>query len=117
MILSEGGLVTPVNDTLGLSRWLCSVSLASSLPGKIPWLPVKPFVTLLLNDHGRTINNPTLFFETGLKTGIWGFFEIFVPLIVSENIRTIHTPLRERVRFVLNLDMLNPAKIRDLLSE
>ena len=32
MSISEGGLISPLNDTLGFSRWLCSVSLTSSLP-------------------------------------------------------------------------------------
>ncbi len=34
MTISEGGLVSPVNDTLGYSRWLFSLSFSSSLPGK-----------------------------------------------------------------------------------
>ena len=34
MTLSEGGLVTPVNGGLGYSRYMCSLSLTSSLPGK-----------------------------------------------------------------------------------
>jgi len=116
MNLSEGGLVTPVNDTLGYSRWLCSISFSSSLPAKIRWLPVKPFLTILLNDHGITGNTPSLFFETGLKTGIWGIFEIFVPFLVSENIRSVKGPLRDRVRFILNLDILDPGKVTRLLK-
>ena len=82
MTLSEGGLVTPVNDSLGYSRWLCSLSLTSSLPGKASRIPVKPFVNLLLNDHGSGTNNKSpIFFEAGLKTGIWNFFEIYFPLL------------------------------------
>ena len=61
MTLAEGGLVTPVNDSLGYSRWICSLSLTSTLPGKASRIPVKPFVNLLLNDHGagRTDKSPT----------------------------------------------------------
>ena len=56
MTLSEGGLVTPVNDILGYSRWICSLShVTSSLPGKASVIPVKPFVNVLLNDHGTGI--------------------------------------------------------------
>jgi hypothetical protein len=111
MTLSEGGLVTPVNDSLGYSRWLCSLSLTSTLPGEVSQIPLKPFVNLLLNDHGsRTGINSLLFFEAGLKTGIWDFFEIYVPLIVSENVRILSGSFKDRIRFVFRLDKLNPLK-------
>jgi hypothetical protein len=109
MALSEGGLVTPMNDTLGYSNWLCSVSLNSTLPGFASVIPLKPFITLLLNDHG--INNSShLFLEAGFKTGIWNFFEIWIPLIASENINTISVLVKERIRFVFRLDKLNPLQ-------
>ena len=105
MTLSEGGLVTPVNDGLGYSRYLCSLSLASSLPGKASVIPIKPFVNLLLNDHGTGINNKSpLFFEAGFKTGIWNLFEIYFPLLVSENIDSITGSFKDRIRFVFRLD-------------
>jgi len=111
MTLSEGGLVTPVNDSLGYSRWLCSLSLTSSLPGKTSRIPVKPFINLLLNDHGSGTNDKSLlFFEAGLKTGIWDFFEIYIPLLVSDNIDAITGSLRNRIRFVFRLDKINPLR-------
>jgi hypothetical protein len=109
MTLSEGGLVSAVNDSLGYSRWICSLSLTSSLPGFASKIPVKPFVNLLLNDHGfKTVNNSALFFEAGVKTGLWDFFEVYFPLIVSGNINEISGSLKERIRFVFRLDKLNP---------
>jgi hypothetical protein len=111
MTLSEGGLVTPVNDSLGYSRWICSLSLASTLPGKVSRIPVKPFINLLLNDHGSGANDkPTLFFEAGLKTGIWNFFEIYFPLIVSDNIDAITGSFKDRIRFIFKLDIFNPLR-------
>ena len=110
-------MVTPLNDTLGYSRWLFSLSLASSLPQKLPWLPLKPFLNLLVNDHGITANKPTLFFEAGFKTGFWNFFEIYIPLIVSENIGSIHGSIRERVRFILKLELLDPVKVNGIFSQ
>ena len=107
MTLSEGGLVSAVNDSLGYSRWLLSVSLTSSLPGIASKIPFKPFVNLLLNDHGSgNINNPTFFYEAGIKAGIWDYFEIYFPFIVSDNIKSITGSLRERIRFVFRLDKL-----------
>jgi hypothetical protein len=109
MDLSEGGIVTPVNDTLGFSRWICSLTLSSSLPGKTSRIPVKPFVNLSLGDPGAESADKTqLFFEAGLKAGIWNFFEIYIPLLVSENIKSVTGNFKERMRFVFKLDLLNP---------
>lgn len=113
MSLSEGGLVSPVNNTLGYSRWLFSLSLTSSLPGPDLWIPVKPFVNILLNDHGDggTYKSP-LFFEAGFKAGLWNFFEIYIPLLVSDNIESITGSYKDRIRFVFKLDVLNPLRLK-----
>jgi hypothetical protein len=114
---SEGGLVSQVNDSLGYSKHLVSVSLVSSLPGKASMIPVKPFINVLLNDHGfATGNNSPLFFEAGLKAGIWNAFEIFVPLLVSGNIQSVDGSLKERIRIVLNLDLSKQMKLNKILT-
>lgn len=102
MIITEGGLVSPVTDSTGYSRWLLSASFSSSLPGKAGKVPIKPFMNVLYNNN--SVNGSPLFFETGLKAGVWGFFEIHVPLLVSKNISEILPTVRERIRFVLSLD-------------
>jgi hypothetical protein len=113
MSLSEGGLVSPVNNILGYSRWLFSLSLTSSLPGTTLWIPVKPFFNVLLNDHGpETPEKSPLFFEAGFKTGIWNFFEIYLPLLVSDNIESITGSFKDRIRFVFKLDLLNPLRLK-----
>ncbi len=113
MTLSEGGLVSPVNDSLGYSNWLISLSFTSNLPGRAGKLPVKPFVNLLINDHGLiTSNQSPLFFEAGLKAGIWDFFEIFVPLVVSGNIRSVNIQFKDRIRFVFRLDSFQKSKLK-----
>ncbi len=113
MTLSEGGLISPVNDSLGYSKWLISLSFTSNLPGRAGKLPVKPFVNLLLNDHGMaTENQSPLFFEAGLKAGIWDLFEIFVPLVVSGNIRSVNGQFKDRIRFVFRLDSFQKSKLK-----
>jgi hypothetical protein len=102
MVITEGGLVSPVNDSTGYSRWLLSASFSSSLPGKAGRAPIKPFLNVLYNS--RSVNGSPLFYEAGIKAGVWGFFEIHVPLLVSENISTILPTIKERIRFVLSLD-------------
>jgi hypothetical protein len=112
MTLDEGGLVTPVSGSLGYSRWICSLSIASTLPGKASRIPVKPFVNILLNDHGAgTIYKSPLFFEAGFKAGMWNFFEIYFPLLISDNIESITGSFKDRIRFVFKLGIFNPLRL------
>jgi len=112
MTLPEGALVSPVNDSLGYSRWLISLSFTSNLPGRAGRIPVKPFVNILLNDHGfGNGHNSPVFFEAGLKAGLWNIFEVYVPLFVSGNIASIGGSVKDRIRFVLNLDTFNQVNL------
>jgi hypothetical protein len=111
MNLSEGKLVTPVSNSLGYSRSVCSISLNSTLPGKASRIPVKPFMTLLLNDNSEANGNKSpLFFEAGFKAGLWNFFEIYFPLLVSDNISSIYGSLNDRIRFTFALNIINPLR-------
>lgn len=112
MTLSEGNLVSSVNESLGYSRWLVSLSFTSTLPKINKWVPVKPFVNLLLNDHGfgKGIDSP-LFFEAGIKAGFWDLFEIYIPLVVSKNIDSVSGPFKNRIRFILSLDSFSKEKL------
>ncbi|MDD4993267.1 MAG: M1 family metallopeptidase [Paludibacter sp.] len=112
MTVSEGGLVSPVNGMLGYSKWLVSLSLSSNLPGKAGRVGVKPFVNLLLNDHGTGAGNNSPFFaEAGLKVGIWNFAEIYLPLLVTNNVLACTGSIKNRIRIVFNIDFTNPGKI------
>jgi len=112
MTFTEGGIVSPVNANLGYSRWLVSLSLTSNLPGKINKIPVKPFINLLLNDHGlATGNGSPFFYEAGLKAGLWNFFEIYFPILVSGNIESITGSFKERIRLVFNLNTFSQVKL------
>ena len=112
MTFAEGGLVSPVNEKLGYSQWLISLSVTSNLPGKTSRLPVKPFVNILLNDHGTsTGHNSLLYCEAGLKAGLWNFFEIYFPVVVTENIQSMTGSLRGRIRLIFNLNSFNQVKL------
>jgi hypothetical protein len=109
MTLSEGGLISAVNDTLGYSPWICSFTLASSFPGNFSKIPVKPFADIVLSNHGiNSADKSPIFFEAGFKAGIWDVFEIYFPLVVSGNISVISSTIKDRIRFVFRLDKLNP---------
>jgi len=112
MAITEGGLVSPVNENLGYSRWLVSLSFTSSLPGKTSRIPVKPFVNFLLNDHSiGTGHDSPIFYEAGVKAGLWNFFEVYIPLVVSGNIESITGTFKDRIRIVFNLDSFNQVKL------
>jgi hypothetical protein len=112
MTLPEGALISPLNDSLGYSRWLVSLTFTSNLPGKAGRMPLKPFVNVLLNDHGLANgHNSPLFFEAGFKAGLWNVFEVYVPLLVSANIGSAGNSVKERIRFVLNLDTFNQVSL------
>ena len=112
MTFNEGGLVSPVNENLGYSRWLISLSFVSNLPGKLSRMPVKPFVNILLNDHDpATDPGSPLFGEAGVKVGLWNFFEIYFPVIVSENIQSITGSFKDRIRIVFNLNSFSQVKL------
>lgn len=111
MTISEGGMVSPLNEKLGYSDWLISLSLSSNLPGKFGRIGIKPFVNLLLNDHGLGINNSSPFFgEAGIKVGVWNLFEIHIPLLVSNNIQSVSESIKNRIRIVFNLDFSKQLK-------
>jgi hypothetical protein len=111
MALSEGGLISPINEQLGYSNWLVSLSLTSSLPGKASLTGIKPFVNILVNDHGLSTNRNSAFFcEAGLKLSLFNIFEIYVPLLVTSNIQSITPTISDRIRIVLNLDFSKQGK-------
>lgn len=108
MTLSEGGLTSPVNEHLGYSKWLLSASISSSLPGILAYTGIKPFVNLLVNDHGLSPNYPSTFWgEAGFKITAMNMVEIYFPLIVTSNIQSIRGSIIERIRFVIRLDLTN----------
>ena len=112
MSLTEGGLVSDINGLSGYSKWLISISITSNLPSKAGRIPIKPFANILFNDHGLDTNHSfPVFFEAGLKGGLWKFFEVYVPLIVSDNIGSMNGSVKDRIRFTLNLGMLNQFKL------
>jgi hypothetical protein len=111
MSVLEGGMLSPLNERLGYSKWLMSLNLSSNLPGKAGLLAIKPFVNLLLNSHGLDTNyNSPFFGEAGFKIGVWNFFEVYFPLLVTNNIQSIDGPIKNRIRFVLNLDFSKQGK-------
>jgi hypothetical protein len=65
-----------------------------------------------VNDHGTgNGHNSPFFAEAGFKTGLWNFFEIYVPVLVSGNIDAITGSFKSRIRIVFNLDSAGQFKL------
>jgi hypothetical protein len=112
MNLSEGGLISPINEALGYSKWLVSLSLSSSLPGKASITGIKPFINILINDHGLSSTYNSFFFgEAGFKVSLLNIFEIYIPLLVTNNIQSVRSSIKDRIRIVLNLDLSKQLKL------
>ena len=56
-------------------------------------------------------DNSPLYCEAGVKAGLWNFFEIYIPLVVSGNIESITGSFKDRIRLVFNLDSFNQVKL------
>lgn len=102
MTISEGSLVSPLNDTLGFSPWLLSLSFTSDLPRRIRRIPVKPFVNIILNNPPH-VKGCSFLYEAGLRTGIPNVFDIYIPFIVPRC--AANYSFIDRIRFTLNFNI------------
>jgi hypothetical protein len=105
MVSNEGGIISPINDKSGYSKWLFSASMTASLPGRAAKLPVRPFINMLYKDNSHA-NTDHLFMEAGLSAGLRDIFEFHIPLLVTGNIHELRSTVKERIRFVFNLEPL-----------
>lgn len=104
MSVTEGAIVSPINLTAGYSRSIFSASLSSTLPGFLGRIPLKPFANAVFDTNAG-------YYEGGFKAGVWGFFEIHVPLLVSDNIKDTRSSFKDRIRFILNLESIYRIRV------
>jgi hypothetical protein len=94
------------------TKYLTSLNFKSSLPGKLPLKLYADFGTYENEENDREILN----YNAGLIVSfIPDNFEVYIPLMVSKQIQNTldlnSTSFGERIRFVLNINALNPARI------
>jgi hypothetical protein len=107
MVITEGSIVSPVNDSTGYSRSVISLAVSGNLPGFAGYLPVKPFADMVYASGKKS----PYFYEAGIKAGIWDVFEVYMPFFVSGNISSIRPTIKERIRFTLNLESILRIRI------
>ena len=101
-----------VYTILGQSaNWLTTVNIKSPKIFKLPFLLYADFGTCASNG----IANQNLFYNAGIDVVIMrDVFEIFVPLLISQNIKDNNTltnnnvDFLHQIRFTLNLNKINP---------
>jgi hypothetical protein len=94
------------------TKYLATLNFKTSLPGK---LPLKLYADLGTYENEET-DREILNYNAGLIVSfIPDNFEVYIPLMVSKQIQSTldlnATSFGERIRFVLNINALNPAKI------
>lgn len=104
MIITEGGIVSPVNDSTGFSSWLLSASFSSVLPVASGRIPVVPFLNMVYNDRSK------FYYEAGFRAGIKNVFEFYIPLLVSSDISSVRPSVKSRIRFILNIEAIHLFK-------
>jgi hypothetical protein len=106
MIISEGALVGQDIDSVRFSKGLISATFLSNLPWISATIPIKPFFNILYSAKPSS----AFYYEGGFKAGLWGLFELYFPLLASDNM--IHEPFKDRIRFILNLESFYKVRLR-----
>ena len=121
---NDGGfkVLTPLGQT---DRWMIALNLKASLPGPVP---IKPYldlgmyrqVTTIVNT-GQEIKEVKFSYSGGVMVALINdVLEVFIPLYHSKEIREYlaftGTKWHQNIRFRLNLQELNPRRIREKLE-
>jgi hypothetical protein len=114
MIGNDGGFVTPT--PLGQTNdWLLAVNLRMNVPGKLP-LRLFGNIATFSNANEVLENNEVFIYEAGVTLIFFrNIAEISVPLFISKDMQRVmdlnNKKYYERIRFILNLDAINPFKV------
>jgi hypothetical protein len=94
------------------TKYLATLNFKTSLPGKLPLKLYADFGTYENEENDREILNYNAGF---IVSFIPDNFEVYIPLVVSKQIQNtldLNTiSFGERIRFVININALNPARI------
>jgi hypothetical protein len=120
MTMTDGGFTLPTAKGQS-DRFMTSVNLKTSLPSKIPFKIYANFayfgytVESGNNPDQPSVDSSDFATEAGISLPLLGNdFEIFFPLLFSENLKPYNGKnllFEQRIRFVLNINAFNPAKI------
>jgi hypothetical protein len=110
-INSEGGFAT-LNNNISISNdWMVALKFSHELP-----LLLRPYFNIAAYPDHYNIANHTFFYEGGIRFGIKDVFEIYFPFTYTKELEDLlinNNKLENRIRFVLNLNKINPINLLD----
>lgn len=91
------------------AQWLTAVNIKSSIPGI---LPIRLYADIGITAEDARLNN-TILYDAGIDLSIIkNICEIYFPLILCDDFKTMfdtnNIKYGERIRFTLNINLLNP---------
>jgi hypothetical protein len=121
MTNTDGAFALPTLFGQQTDRFMTALNLKTSLPSKIPFKIYANLayfgytVTSGNNPEQPSVNSSDFAAEAGVSLPLIGNnFEIFFPLLFSENLKPYtgkNLLFEQRIRFVLNINAFNPARI------
>jgi hypothetical protein len=117
MVNKDGGLKS---YTFGSSnKWMMGLNTSFKLPVRI--LKVYADAVMFKKPEGAEGNNTWLRYDGGICLSIFkDVIEVYFPLFYSKEIKDFYDlnnyKYNDKIRFVLNIKKLNPAKLRDSVS-
>ena len=101
MIVQEGGFKNNYSHPSSY-EWMTTVNIMASLPWKSPFR--------LYGDFGVSENSQSPEYDAGIAfMAIPGIFEVYVPLAMAKELDK--NSIAEKIRFTLNLHLLNPLAL------
>ncbi|MDD2412797.1 MAG: M1 family metallopeptidase [Bacteroidales bacterium] len=114
MYIHEGGF--KMSTPLGVSNWIIALNASIAIP-KVPIIRI--FADIATYDKAKSqLNNEGVFiYEAGFQLRfVKDIFEVYVPLLISKDLQRVsdlnNRKFQDRIRFVLNLEALNPYKYK-----
>lgn len=114
MYIHEGGFKT--STPLGVSNWIISLNASVAIP-KAPIIRIFASIATYDKAKRQLSNEGSFIYEAGFQLRfIKDIFEIYVPVFISQDLRMVNElnnrKYSDRIRFVLNLEALNPFKYK-----
>lgn len=114
MYIHEGGFKT--GTPLGVSDWIISLNASVAIP-KVPIIRVFAGIATYDKAKRQLSNEGGFIYETGFQLRFAkDIFEVYIPVFISRDLRMVNElnnrKFHDRIRFVLNLEALNPFKYK-----
>ncbi len=109
-INSEGGFASLSYPIVMSSDWMVALKISHELPFNL-----RPYFNIAALPSNENIFHQSVFYEGGIRFGIKDAFEVYFPLIYTHELEKETyediSQLKNRIRFVLDLNKVNPINL------